>query len=178
MARQTGDWWSGYKGESTFRPDLYDPDASAFGTGTAGMGLLDQLYGQMQGRMPSVAEQQMQQSLGQQLGSAQSLAAGSENPALAQRLASQQMGSAQSQAALGTGLLRAQEQAGTQAQLMGLLGQNRQAAMSREQMMAQQQNLYNQLMMQQDMQNALGMSQQGWGPQLLQAGATVAGALI
>jgi hypothetical protein len=195
MANREGDWWNGYRGVSDFQPERYnwstsrsewgfDPNNPYDKLSGQGQTLGDLLMQQAQGQGPSVAEQQMRAGVGRAISGMRGAAAGAPgmSSGLAQRLAGQQATSMAGQANTQAGMLRAQEmqsaRSGLGQYLMDQLKLRAQGAMTREQLMAQAMNSRNALNMQQDLQNAGGMSGGGWGPALLNTAAGIAGAFF
>lgn len=187
MARRSGNWWSGYRGKSDYQPVEhqfgFDP-WSEIGTGQGGQQLENTMWDRVQGNRPSVAELQMEEGLGRQTASAYSMANSMPqlSPGMAMRLAGRQAGDAMGRTNMQMGQLRAGEQAGAEQRLGGWMTQQAQMRVQQqleeERMRAQQQGLTNQLMMQQDIANAGGMSTGGWADKFLRAGGQMGAAAL
>lgn len=177
MAERSGNWFSGYRGTSTYIPDSYRWGGSMQGEygfrpgneydqlSQQGLSLGNMLMQRARGEVPSAAEMSMMRAV-QGMRGAMAGAPGM-SPALAARLAGQQASGMVGQQAT----VRAQEQAQAQQSLadylMRQLGIRAEGATAREQLIAQTLMEQNRLKMQQDLANAQGMSRGGFGDYLM-----------
>lgn len=226
--RQSGDWWNGYRGVSTFRPEQYNIDRQAADTGQQGSYLWgqgqqqynrgfgsaggfmrgqEQLAGYLGQRAmgaggPSAAELQLQQGLGRAQQGAMGLASSvaGTSPALAMRRAMQAQSAMAAQTQQQASVLRAQEQLAAQQALGNLLGQargqslqegqfgygqmagqmeaDRAARMAMEGMYANQNQAFQQMLMNQSIQNAGNQNTQGMMGATMSALGAVGGGLL
>lgn len=166
--------------KSTYKPEMYEYDPSAFETSYGGRELEHQMRRRMMGQAPSVAEQQLQMGLGRNIAAAQAQQASSAgvSPGLAARLAGQQRTGAMMGTNMQASMLRAREQAQAEQAYAQWLNQQQQARMALEQMRGGQNIAYNQMLMNQSMANVAGTGQQGLaGPIMSMLGAGMAGGL-
>ncbi len=168
------DFWVGE--QSKYKPQSYEFDPSAFGTGKAGQETQYALQQRMLGRAPSVAEQQMQQGIGRSLQASQAMQASGVgmSPGLSQRLAGQRSAEIMGQGNLAMGQMRAQEQASAEARMMDWLERERQAQMALQFAQAGEHGRIDDLLMQQSLANR----RPGFGGALLSMGGQVLGSQL
>ncbi len=149
----TEDFWLG--SEANYKPQRYQYDPGAFGTGETGAELQRTMMGRVRGEAPSVAELQMQRGMGRALQASRAMqgSATGISPGLAQRLAGQRSAQIMGEGNLAMGQMRAQEQAAAEAQMMQWLENERQAQMALQAARAGEQGRIDQLMAQQAMAN-------------------------
>lgn len=171
MAERTGNWFTGYSGQSTYIPSSYQWGGSMQGEygfrpgnqydplSVQGLSLGEMMMRRARGDGPSAAELSMMRAVQGMRGAMAGIPGMS--PALAARLAGQQASGMVGQQAL----LRAQEQAQAQQSLadylMQQLGIRAQGATTREQLLAQTKMERERMLMEQDLANARGMSSGG-----------------